>query len=141
MRTDVANPNEPLLNDAPHGHTNAESVEILAGERRGEEARLTVGVVGGQALRWMGSAGGAVLAIGAAAACCGGVSLGLVGLAAGVAGVAAGLGAVVIALVSAILIGTASIARRRRSLSGAACSGSRLRAEHRRESSRSTARE
>jgi hypothetical protein len=80
----------------------------------------------------MGCAGGGVLAVGAAAACCGGMSLGLVGLASGVAAAAAGLSAVLVALVTAIVLGTASIARRRRSVAGAGSQRSEERAgEHR----------
>lgn len=75
MGTAVVNLHEDLLNGQAHGHMTDQSGEVLAGEPRGagKEAGLTVEHVGGRALRWMGSAGGAVLAIGlpppAAAAC------------------------------------------------------------------------
>jgi hypothetical protein len=100
----------------PTEHPGAEQADTheawidSAGGRAGQP--LTFGRVAGRSLRWMRRAGGGVFLVGAAGACCGGLSLGLVA-AAGATRLAAGLGAVFVALASAVGVGLASVVRRR----------------------------
>jgi hypothetical protein len=66
-----------------------------------------------RSVRWSGRAFGGVFVVGGAAACCGGVPLGLLFAAAGGAGVAAGLGVTLLAVASAAALAVGAASRRR----------------------------